>query len=80
MSEATKTPNQAESENHAPLVQAELLVNSPILDTLWQRCFWEVADEMKNRGCDTIEFYDVDQLVIEKSKMALPDFIKWLGC
>ena len=79
MSETTKTPNAAKPENPAPLVQVERLVNSPILDTLWQRCFWEVVAEMKRRDCNTIEFYDVDQLVIEKSKMALPDFIKWLG-
>lgn len=79
MSKTKKTPNQAEPVNHAPLVQAERLVSSPILDTLWQRCFWAVAEIRKQEGADKIEFADVDQLVLERSKMALPDLIKWLG-
>ncbi|MFQ5901491.1 MAG: hypothetical protein ACE5IH_08045 [Thermodesulfobacteriota bacterium] len=62
-----------------PKGQVERLVSSPIRDTLWQRCFWIVAKKRKQEGADKIEFADVDQLVLERSQMALPDLIKWLG-
>jgi hypothetical protein len=76
----TKINEQGNTENAQALASPhERLVNAPIADTLWQRCFWEVADKCKKTGAKTIEFEDVDRVVLEKSKMTIPDFLEWLA-
>jgi hypothetical protein len=37
-------------------------------ESLWQKCFWEIAKKAKSRGDIVIEFSEVDALVIECSK------------
>ena len=52
---------------------------SPILDSPWQRCFWEICEKMRKEKADKVEFKDVDDFLLEKGKMAMPDFLRWLG-
>ena len=47
------------------------LVSASIADTLWQRCFWEAVDNVKEAGATKIEFEDADKIVLEKSKMPM---------
>jgi hypothetical protein len=40
---------------------------SPVEKSLWMDCFYEVAKKAKEEGRKTVEFSDVDDLVVEKS-------------
>ena len=51
----------------------------PIEDTLWMRCFLELLPVKKAEGAATLEFSDVDDLVLEKAKMPTPELLKFLG-
>ena len=53
-------------------------MKSPISNSIWNRCLFEVIESIKETEA-IVEFVDVDALVIEKSKMNLEDFKKWLN-
>lgn len=59
--------------------RVEPVVSCPILDTLWQRCFWEVHESCVAKGLNEVNFLDVDALVLEKSKGSLIDLKNWLS-
>jgi len=50
----------------------------PILDTMWQRCFWIVAEEALLKKEDEIKLDEVDKLVLEMSKLPVEDLIELL--
>ncbi len=43
-------------------------MNKPMEYTLWLHCFYEEAERCKREGCETVQFADVDRVVIEVSK------------
>lgn len=47
-------------------------------DTLWMRCFWVVAKRNRDEGREVVKFCDVDDLVLEKSKLPISDLQAWL--
>lgn len=47
-------------------------------DTLWMRCFWIVAKKNQDEGREIVKFCDVDDLVLEKSKLPLDVLQSWL--
>jgi len=40
----------------------------PWKDSLWMDCLFELYDKARKEGKETVEFVDVDKLVIEKSR------------
>jgi hypothetical protein len=53
-------------------------INNPIRDTMWQRCFWVVAEEALAKKQDEIKLDEVDAVVIEMSKLQVKDLIEIL--
>ncbi len=51
----------------------------PPLDSLWMRCFWQRIDELQKKGSETIQFRDVDEMVIEKSRMPAEELRKLIS-
>lgn len=52
---------------------------TPIIDTLWMRCFWECHEKAINTNSDIVDFNDVDALVIIKSKLDIDDLLKFIS-
>ena len=53
-------------------------LNKPIFNTLWEKCFWEVVDRCNEDNVELVEFKDVDELVLEKSKITISELLDWL--
>ena len=41
--------------------------NSPVVNTLYAHCLFEVIKEAQDQGKETVDFIDVDKLVVRKS-------------
>lgn len=59
--------------------QVESMGDSPILDTMWQRCLMKMYVKAKDEGKETIEIVDVDDYVVRVAKMPFTDMMKELG-
>jgi len=51
---------------------------SPIQDSFWMRCLYELYEQAQAEGKPQVEFSDVDALVIERSKIPMKDFLERL--
>lgn len=61
-----KKPHMWFSSNHDQ--RCSECRQTPILQTLWTDCLYELMEAAKAQGLQTVEFADVDRLVVEKSK------------
>ena len=78
-----KVINQCRCMDENKTVLYELCENcmekSPVEDTVWMRCFFEVFEKCSKADESQVQFSEVDELVLEKSKLTVKDFAKWLG-
>ena len=52
---------------------------TPVLDSLWRRCFVEESERCKALGKDSVKFSDVDAIVLKKSKRGVQDLLEFLS-
>lgn len=64
--------------SEAPIAASPLDVDVIHQDTLWMRCFWVVAKRNSEEGREAIKFCDVDDLVLEKSKLPFDELKVWM--
>ncbi len=51
----------------------------PPLDSLWMRCFWQRMYELQKQGSGSVSLRDVDEIVIEKSRMPAEELRKLIS-
>jgi len=48
--------------------------NRPFKDTIWYRCLWELLQNGRAEGKAVVEFQEVDDLVVEYSRLPIEEF------
>ena len=54
-------------------------LESPITDSLWVRCFFEIRENNLKKGSYDILLSDVDKLVVERSLLPIKELKKYLS-
>lgn len=53
---------------------------SPVVDTLWQRCFWEVVERQKtSKNADVVHFKDVENVILEYAQLPINEMLERLS-